>query len=101
MKKKVAAGWVYVPLPVSFCGELAGERIDVVEQRMEHVGGAGSGAGGADSAAKISQPVEAKKRTSRSRRELPNKPAPARLWGAAGARCATKVKTRCDEDSLG
>lgn len=50
MKKKWqldSAGWVYVPLPVSCCGELAGERIDVVEQRMEHVGGAGSGAGGA------------------------------------------------------
>ena len=39
-----------MPLPVSFCGELAGERIDVVEQRMERVGGA--------AVAKISQPVD-------------------------------------------
>ena len=61
MKKQVAAGWVYVPLPVSFCGELAGERIDVVEQRMERVGGAAVARVAphplADSAAKKSQPV--------------------------------------------
>jgi hypothetical protein len=33
---------------------------------------------------------------------LPDKPGPAQLSGAAGARRSTKVKTRrCDEDSLG